>query len=127
MKKLIALLLLSVFLLSSTELKQLAKLPVLIDHFNEHKAEDQSITFWEFLSIHYAGKTVYDSDYETDMKLPFKSHDGCAGTYVLGLVSNNFTFFNKLVFHAVNEFGIYNESFNSSTYLSCIWQPPKFC
>jgi len=127
LKKLITLLLLSVFLLSSTELKQLAKLPVLIDHFNEHKAEDQSITFWDFLSIHYAGKTIYDSDYETDMKLPFKSHDGCACSLIIGFIPNNFIFINKIIFHEVDAFRIYNESFNASAYLSCIWQPPKFC
>ena len=126
MKKLIAFLLLAVFLLSTTELKQLAKLPILIDHFQEHKATDQSITFLEFLSIHYTGMAVYDSDYETDMKLPFKSHSDFAGSIILGFTPNNFILLNKIVFHEVIAFSIYNESFNSSTYLSCIWQPPKF-
>lgn len=54
---------------------QLLKLPILIQHFSEHKALDPTISFTDFLSMHYWGEDIDDNDYDRDMKLPFKKFE----------------------------------------------------
>jgi hypothetical protein len=63
-----------------TELHQLLKVPILIQHYLEHKTETPSITFIQFLSLHYRSEPVFDADYRRDMQLPFKTAD-CASAF----------------------------------------------
>ena len=35
-----------------------------------------------FLYIHYTHDIAKDSDYDKDMKLPFKTHDGCTNSTI---------------------------------------------
>ncbi|MCX6182126.1 MAG: hypothetical protein NT150_09385 [Bacteroidetes bacterium] len=74
MKKLLAISLLSLYLLTLTEVGQLIKLPLLVDHFIEHKEKDQNLSLLDFLAMHYSHSHTPDAD---DLKLPFKSHNGC--------------------------------------------------
>ncbi len=74
MKKCVAILLLSLYLLSTTEAHQLLKLPSLVQHYFQHKAENNNLTLLSFLNMHYAETVVYDDDYAQDMQLPFKTH-----------------------------------------------------
>jgi len=74
MKKSIAILMLGLYLFSTTEAHQLLKLPILVQHFFQHKTENGDTTFLSFLKMHYSDKVVYDDDYATDMQLPFKAH-----------------------------------------------------
>ncbi|MBP6756326.1 MAG: hypothetical protein KA210_09265 [Bacteroidia bacterium] len=128
LKKFIAISLLSIYLISITELSQLVKLPLLIEHFSEHKQKDGHMSLWKFLSIHYTQNTSHDADYEKDMKLPFKSHDGCINSVVSESVPSSFYFFStKPVFSQNNAYSNYTEQFLTSAYLSSIWQPPKSC
>ncbi len=60
-------------MLTSTELCQLSKSPILIQHYTEHKAADKSISFFGFLKIHYFNGNPHDADYDRDMQLPFKT------------------------------------------------------
>jgi len=126
LKKAICILFLGTYLISSTELRQLLKFPLLIQHYFEHKAEDNNITIWKFLSIHYEEATVIDVDYDKDQQLPFKSNDGFSGSVLGSFVPAAFysivdkTFKQEAVTHIVS-----NEDFTSSVYLSSIWQPPK--
>ena len=116
--------------MATTELYQLLKLPFLIEHFMEHKEQNKDITLMEFLYLHYADGDVKDADYEEDMKLPFKSHNNSATTSIIGVVVNSVL---KIVIHPKTNFVqpkvafISEESFFVSSYLSNIWQPPKFC
>lgn len=74
MKKLITIFVFAIYLFSSTEAYQLFKIPTLIQHYNEHKAEHVGITFIQFLKIHYLEPVKYDADYAQDKQLPFKDH-----------------------------------------------------
>ena len=124
-----AIVLLSFYLLSATELSQLLKIPAFVSHFNEHQAEDKDITLWEFLHIHYAQGDVKDADYEEDMKLPFKTHDigfaqisiAVPPSFLFILNEKPIVFFNK----TKKQFFTDEKVFNS--YQSAIWQPPKSC
>jgi hypothetical protein len=50
-------------------------MPILIEHYQEHKQRDASINVIQFLSLHYWGEDLNDDDQEQDMKLPFKKVD----------------------------------------------------
>lgn len=128
MKKLFAILLLFIYLISLTELSQLVKLPILVEHFIEHKEKNSNLSLWEFLNMHYAQSDDHDGDRDKDMKLPFKSHDGCINTTIVALPSTNIgTLSEKPICIEKKAYSIYTENFLSSSHLSSIWQPPKAC
>lgn len=71
MRKPFAAFLLLTYALTSTELGQLLKLPILVDHYRQHRQEEKELAFSDFLIGHYQASEP-DLDYEQDMKLPFK-------------------------------------------------------
>jgi hypothetical protein len=130
LKKIIAISLLISYQMATTELYQLLKLPILIEHFMEHQEQNKNITLIEFLCLHYANGDVRDADYEKDMKLPFKTHSNNCSANIIAVVANatikinfpvksNFAELRVLIFSKEIAF--------SSLYLSNIWQPPRFC
>jgi hypothetical protein len=126
LRKIFVISLLSIYLISITELSQLMKLPVLVEHFIEHKEENNSLSFINFLAMHYSQDGSHDGD--QDKKLPFKSHDGCINTIVVAFVSSHFEYpSSKPVFTESKSYSTYTEQFLQSAYLSTIWQPPKSC
>ena len=104
------------------------KLPIVFEHFAEHKKEDKSIGLLEFLDIHYMQGIKKDKDYEKDMELPFKTASNCtsviAADYIPLIKACSFIEPVK-----ISEKKIYanTDPYILSTYLSNIWQPPKFC
>jgi hypothetical protein len=72
MKKGFAILFLTVFAVANTELGQLFKIPLLVEHYYTHQAEVGSLSLLDFLTEHYAADH-YDEDMAEDMQLPFKS------------------------------------------------------
>lgn len=127
MKSKSAYLLIAFYLLATTELNQLLKLPVLVGHFLEHRAETKKLSIYQFLYIHYAQDDVKYADYEEDMKLPFKaSSNFLIQTNVITppqifrvtLNKNLSKVFQKKFFYT-------NDSLMISNFLSNIWQPPK--
>ena len=128
LKKFIAILFLSIYLISLTELNQLVKLPLLVEHFIEHKEKDGNLSLIAFLNMHYSQTDVQDNDHDKDMQLPFKSHDGCINSITIAFIPNNFEGLStKPTFTETRSFSVYHEEFLQSTFLSSIWQPPKFC
>lgn len=128
LKKFLSIFLLSIYLISITELSQLVKLPLLMEHFTEHKQKDVDMSLWKFLQIHYSQNKLNDADDEKDMKLPFKSHHGCISSIVSESVPFNYYYFtSKPVFSHSNSYSSYTEQFLTSACLTSIWQPPKFC
>jgi hypothetical protein len=74
-KRICIYILLIVVAADTTELHQLLKLPVLFEHYAEHKQRDQKVSFITFLSMHYWGNDLNDDDNDRDMQLPFKKID----------------------------------------------------
>jgi len=128
LKKGISILFLSIYLLSSTQLKELLKLPILVEHFIEHKKLASQFSFIDFLCMHYAEGTKIDADYEKDMRLPFKSAENSLGSYIsfylpVPVIKQD------VVVHFIERkqtFAHYNFTY-SSAFLSSIWQPPRVC
>ena len=73
MRKLFSAILLFSFSVSSTSIAELLKIPQLIYHFNEHQKLNSSLSFNDFLAIHYSQPDDGDGDQSSDEKLPFKS------------------------------------------------------
>jgi hypothetical protein len=128
-KKYISILFLSIYLFTAFQVNELLKIPTLVVHFIDHQQENSNLTFFEFLSIHYAHGEVYDEDYNKDMKLPFKAHsDNCSCNFI--------TFFTP-IHHIVFENKTFSKEYKKpqfgysflfiSNFHSSIWQPPKIC
>jgi hypothetical protein len=103
------------------------KLPLLAEHFNEHKSLNQGTTFWDFLVMHYTNNDVKYADHDKDMRLPFKSHEGSTHS-TLFTFSNNpqLLILIKPVVIDLNEYNLLENICFNSEYLSNIWQPPKY-
>ena len=71
MRTIATIFLLGLLTTSQTPLGQLLKLPVLIEHFYKHKAQE-GVSLTEFLNDHYSTEHN-DSDQSEDQELPFKS------------------------------------------------------
>jgi hypothetical protein len=128
LKKITAIFFFTLYLFSTTETHQLLKLPVVFQHFKEHKKEDKNITLLQFLAMHYLHGSPKDKDYERDMQLPFKTSGDCLSSVVPAFVpSINEICTEKPIEIAQKEKGIPQNQFLLSTYLASIWQPPKSC
>jgi hypothetical protein len=79
-KKAISIFLLSIYLLTFAEFHQFLRIPALVEHFIEHRHLTPSISFMDFLRIHYVGPNVVDDDYQRDNQLPFRQADCCLTT-----------------------------------------------
>ena len=69
LKQLLSISLLVLYLNSFTEVHELMRLPILIEHFQEHKQQVSDLTLWEFLVMHYKTDASHD---DQDNDLPFK-------------------------------------------------------
>lgn len=113
--------LLFIYLLSSTEVHELLRLPLLFHHYTEHKEQVADITFWEFLVMHYETDVPHD---DTDTRLPFKaSHQSPAST-VLAVTSQRITLTIPMPFH-VKQAVPFDHSAPVTSYLEEIFQPPR--
>ena len=70
MRKKLAILLISLHLFGNTEAGQVFKLPQLIKHFAQHRQQDASMRFFDFLFMHYGGDDGTDADNDQDQQLP---------------------------------------------------------
>lgn len=126
-KKYLVYLLFSLYLISFSEVRQMAKLPLLIEHFISHENKDHSLTFWGFIKMHYLDVQVQDGDYEQDMQLPFKKRDFSIVSLNMVTPPKNveFSFEPKVLTFKkeVSNFN-YSEKFYPSVFQK-IWQPPK--
>lgn len=127
MKRTIAIGLLAVFILSSTESQQLMKLPYIFKHYTEHHKLNSALSFIGFLDMHYMHGSPKDSDYDEDMKLPFKtpvkSQAGLSAVFVLPANTGRAIKPKEL---SPQKNTIFNDLFIVVGYSSSVWQPPKF-
>jgi hypothetical protein len=116
------------YLAATTSLGELFRLPVLISHFAEHKADNNSITFYKFLYQHYHADDGNDQDNDRDSQLPFKSQDPGSGSssisFGVPLPGNNLLLTPNSIFSSLNTVK-YKEPYIPSACLNRIWQPPK--
>ena len=78
MKKRAAYLFLAIYLLGATELNQLLKMPLLIEHYMEHKLDNGSLSLLSFMYMHYVGDDGDATDEQKDQNLTWRAEDYCA-------------------------------------------------
>jgi hypothetical protein len=126
MNKIISISILVAYLCASTEFIQLLKIPLLIEHFIEHTAASKEITFKEFFILHYLDAQHVDGDYDKDMRLPFKTVNNSITNIISSIPSLRSEFVINIDGKEGTNFISYGDLFINSTYISSIWQPPRF-
>ena len=127
MKKAVAIFFLSVYMLSFSEMHQFLRIPVLIQHFIEHRHQDPSISLLSFLSLHYIHQFEMDEDHQRDEQLPFRHADCCAVTTNLSCEcpANTVMELPVRTVETKNEFILHNEDSHSLLSVADIFQPPR--
>lgn len=126
MKKYIIYFLICTYLFSSSEVRQMLKLPNLIEHYISHKIVDSGTSLYSFLKMHYVDEQLRDKDYQQDMKLPFKTHDFSVNVFSFIFPPKNpeFNFEHNAFDIDEKQNFVYSERFFPSVFQK-IWQPPK--
>lgn len=127
MRKFFTILILAGYLSSSTQLIEVLKLPLLIEHYFEHKAENNNITFLQYIKLHYA-ETKHYAQHHKEKQLPFK----VIPTACFNVVAINKTNFVESISYTVSSTNIIKHTAHYcskyiSYYTANIWQPPKTC
>lgn len=124
--KIIAVLLMTIYLFSANPVKELLKLPLLAEHYYDHQEENQKANLLSFLIQHYFIENGTDKDANEDNKLPFKSAESISTitlVYLLPAYQCN-SFLNSIQSKDIRFF-IRNDIFSHAQFLATIWQPPR--
>jgi len=115
-----------VYLFGATDAYEILKLPLLVQHYLEHKKEDPGISLSGFLHMHYSPIIVVDKDFQQDMQLPFKTTDSiCCCLSVVTIVSEPISVKHELTTEvSVTHTPKYTHLI-AITNTSSIFQPPK--
>jgi hypothetical protein len=97
------------------------RLPILLEHYNQHKQKVINISFWDFLVMHYKTDVSHDSD---DNQLPFKNPGHSFTTPTLALPIHKMVLKEKVILTKTDYSFSYSATFIAS-HLSDIFQPPK--
>ena len=120
--------LLAIYILAGSVTSELLKLPILAEHFNEHRQLNKNVDLISFLVLHYQVEDGTDKDAEEDKKLPFKSIEYFGSTSFVSIISplqvNDFL---NPYLPAPPFYFTHNDAFVSSQFLAAIWQPPRNC
>lgn len=65
-----------IYLVSFTEFKEVLRIPLLVQHYGEHKDKAGEMSFLEFLVMHYETDEAHD---DRDNRLPFKD---CSHSFI---------------------------------------------
>ncbi|MGZ5196699.1 MAG: hypothetical protein ACXWVZ_01985 [Kaistella sp.] len=116
---------LCIYLLSFTEVRQLLKFPNLVEHYVFHKISSENTTLFSFLKLHYLDENRVDSDYDQDMKLPFKTHEANTYSMISLWIPDSFRFVIKVPEIFRKKVPIFSYSTNyASNPLASIFRPP---
>ncbi len=125
MRKISAILFLTVLVFSQTELHQILKLPILVQHYFEHKAESKDISLSQFIVLHYFSGDPVDDDYARDMQLPFKTND-CLQVITSIVVPEEIVFELPFETPLIKDFPKFHNDWIESSYAKSIFRPPQF-
>lgn len=115
--------LLSIYLFSSTQLVELFKLPSLYEHYREHRSENPTINFLEFIQLHYTSNHNPSDTKHAD--LPFKSIKASYSINSIAIPNSSYILANSsLLVFCFLLIGYYYSRYSFS-HLAAIWQPPR--
>lgn len=119
--RILAISFLILYINSNTEFHEMLRLPILFEHYSQHKLQVKDISFWDFLVMHYKSDVAHDSD---DNQLPFKDPGHSFTASTLAIPIHKIVLKETVILPKVDHFFSYSETFVSS-HLSEIFQPPK--
>jgi hypothetical protein len=126
LKRLLIIFTLGLYLASATEARELLKMPLLIKHYQEHKAGKSEISFTEFILVHYINLEEHGAEDAHDHSLPFKAHDNC---HTLSLLLGGWPAFSgyalKPTVQELEEKVFHECNTCCFSFSAPIWQPPK--
>jgi hypothetical protein len=111
------------YILGSTPLSQVFRLPSLLEHYSQHKAVAQDLDVPGFLYLHYVTDDQDPDDDEQEKKLPFKSETETP--IVSAVPSESGTASEIFVTEALAHPLLHCDSKPLSAYRAIILQPPK--
>ena len=125
MKKVVSISFLIVFLLANTELHEVLKVPLLLEHYILHKQEDKNQSFLTFLYKHYVLVQDHFHSQNDHDGLPLKTKD-CI-KYNPGIVSFLLIPYVRLqeVPYQLKQRIFFKKVFLSNLNQGNIWQPPQ--
>jgi hypothetical protein len=112
------------YLNASTEFHQFSRLPFLLKHYREHKADNPSISALDFLKLHYSTTHPADNDDNEDKQLPFKSEVTLIHTDV-PIISREHNI-DPPYKHGIDRPGLFHIENIPSTAPVSIFHPPRF-
>jgi len=126
MRRLSLFFILFAYLSSVTEVHELFKAANLFSHFMQHLEQDDSLSFSDFLSMHYAENSEHANSEEHSDSLPFKSHHTSSAliSFVALIPTIGFEAIPLWVIEAATPIAFY-KPIAASARVSAIWQPPK--
>jgi hypothetical protein len=127
-KGFIALFLLLIYIQPAESIRELFKLPLLLEHYYDHRTENGDPGLVGFLVDHYCTEDGTDQDADEDSKLPFKSTEQLTNPGTIALlfpVSAEMLVRPALL--PVTKYLILDDANIPSGFLDSIWQPPRNC
>ncbi len=109
-----------IYMLATTHLVEVLKLPILVDHYLEHEEG-----FVEFMVHHYGGHEK-DDDWDKDMQLPFMT-DSALMIFAFNIPVCKFSLVPECASQVFDKKLLWDDSNFSSNYLSDVFQPPQTC
>lgn len=125
MKKRAAYIFLAIYLLGATELSQLLKMPVLLQHYMEHKMGNGNLSLAHFIYMHYVTDDGDATDEKRDQKLPFKSaHYQLQNSVVFAVSKYELP---KLIAPIVpSVWPVFSSSFVPHAPIGSLFRPPRY-
>jgi len=121
LKRFLALSLLVLYINSYTEFHETLRLPVLLEHYAEHKQQVKDMSFWEFLVMHYKTDISHD---DQDNRLPFKDKGHSFTAPVMALPIQRIVLIESTALTEISHSSMYTEV-SVASHLSDIFQPPR--
>lgn len=125
MGKVNAIVLLSLYISVNTDVRDLVRVPVLFEHFSEHRQEDKDISFADFIIFHYFSGDIRDADFERDQQLPFKRTHCEMTSATIAVPTENSPVIVCRAVGALEKTVRFTPFFSSSSARNPIWQPPR--
>jgi hypothetical protein len=124
----IAFFILFIYIQPAGAVRELFKLPLLVEHYFDHQEENKEVNLVSFLISHYYTEDGTDYDANEDSKLPFKSSDQISSGITIAMSPPASS---EMLSHPdlspLRNYVIMDDENIPSNHLDAIWQPPRHC
>lgn len=121
LKRFFAISLLVLYINSYTEFHEALRIPILLEHYSEHRQLVNDLSFLEFLTMHYKSDASHD---DQDNRLPFKDTHHTFTVPSIVLPIQKIVLEETIALTNITHSSTYREA-NIASHLSDIFQPPR--